>query len=167
MKDVVVCDDPALRDGLAGLATKALVRHCAGLALLATTDLASATLYTLRLLAQRIQQLSVEITHLNEKLTSTIARYLLIAAGDNADRLVSEGSFAALCGTSPVEASSARVPQLMPSLDTESGPSAAGTSKAARAGVCPGGGVWAGQGVAGGPSSMIFLGGSMPGRRPT
>jgi transposase len=130
LKDVVVCADPELRDGVAGLTTKALVRHCANLALpaptdLAVTDLAGATLYTLRLLAQRIQQLSAEITHLNEKLTSTIARHrpkllapmgigpdcaaeLLIAAGDNPDRLVSEGSFAALCGTSPVEASSGK-----------------------------------------------------------
>jgi transposase len=125
LKDVVVCADPELRDGLAGMTTKALVRHCANLALPATTDLAGSTLYTLRLLAQRIQQLSAEITQLNEKLTSTIARHrpkllapigigpdcaaeLLIAAGDNPDRLVSEGSFAALCGTSPVEASSGK-----------------------------------------------------------
>jgi transposase len=34
------------------------------------------------------------------------AAALLIAAGDNPDRLRSEASFAALCGVSPVEASS-------------------------------------------------------------
>jgi transposase len=122
LKDVLVCARPRLRDGLAGMTTKALVRHCANLALPATTDLAGATIYTLRHLAQRIQQLSAQITQLNEKLTSPIQRHrpkllapigigpdcaaeLLIAAGDNPDRLVSEGSFAALCGTSPVEAS--------------------------------------------------------------
>lgn len=36
------------------------------------------------------------------------AAALLIAAGDNPDRLGSEASFAALCGTSPVEASSGK-----------------------------------------------------------
>jgi transposase len=34
------------------------------------------------------------------------AAALLIAAGDNPDRLRSEASFAALCGVSPLEASS-------------------------------------------------------------
>ena len=33
---------------------------------------------------------------------------LLVAAGDNPDRLASEGSFAALCGVTPVDASSGR-----------------------------------------------------------
>lgn len=91
----------------------------------ACDDVAGATLYTLRLLAQRIQQLSTEITDLNSKLTTTTATHtprllqqigvgpdcgaeLLIAAGDNPDRLRSEASFAALCGTSPVEASSGK-----------------------------------------------------------
>ncbi|MGW7201773.1 transposase, partial [Streptomyces chryseus] len=36
------------------------------------------------------------------------AAALLISAGDNPERLVSEASFAALCGTSPVEASSGK-----------------------------------------------------------
>ncbi|WP_370270324.1 transposase [Streptomyces sp. V4I8] len=36
------------------------------------------------------------------------ASALLIAAGDNPERLASEASFAALCGTSPVEASSGK-----------------------------------------------------------
>lgn len=36
------------------------------------------------------------------------ASVLLIAAGDNPERLASEASFAALCGTSPVEASSGK-----------------------------------------------------------
>jgi transposase len=37
------------------------------------------------------------------------ASQLLIAAGDNPDRLANERSFAALCGSSPVEASSGRI----------------------------------------------------------
>lgn len=36
------------------------------------------------------------------------AAALLVSAGDNPERLVSEASFAALCGTSPVEASSGK-----------------------------------------------------------
>ncbi|MEV3927511.1 transposase [Actinomadura coerulea] len=37
---------------------------------------------------------------------------MLIAAGDNPERLSSEASFAALCGTSPVEASSGKTQRL-------------------------------------------------------
>lgn len=36
---------------------------------------------------------------------------LLIAAGDNPDRLATEASFAALCGVSPIEASSGKTPR--------------------------------------------------------
>jgi transposase len=38
-----------------------------------------------------------------------VAGALLVAAGDNPDRLHSEAAFAALCGVSPVEASSGKV----------------------------------------------------------
>jgi len=38
-----------------------------------------------------------------------VAAQLLITAGDNSDRLRSEASFAALCGTAPVQVSSGRV----------------------------------------------------------
>lgn len=125
LKNVLVAADATLRDSLAGLTTKALIRHCAELTVQTCDDVAGATLYTLRLLAQRIQQLSTEITDLNSKLTTAIAAHaptllqqtgigadcgaeLLIAAGDNPERLRSEASFAALCGTSPVEASSGK-----------------------------------------------------------
>jgi transposase len=125
LKSVLIGADPGLRDELAGLSTKALVRHCAGLTVPATTDLDGATLYTLRLLAQRIQALSAEISELDGKLARAVhehapkllqrigvgpdcAAELLIAAGDNPERMMSERSFAALCGTSPVEASSGK-----------------------------------------------------------
>lgn len=125
LKSVLIGADPELRDELAALSTKALVRHCAALTVPATTDLAGATLYTLRLLAQRIQALSAEIAELDGKLARAVHRRapkllgqigigpdcaaeLLIAAGDNPERMTHEGSFAALCGTSPVEASSGK-----------------------------------------------------------
>lgn len=81
--------------------------------------------YTLRLLARRIVFLTQEIDDLEARLTATINRHapeliarngvgpdtaaaLLIAVGDNPDRLHSEASFAALCGVTPVEASSGK-----------------------------------------------------------
>lgn len=80
-------------------------------------------LTALKSLAQRHQQLTVEITKLDAQLTvlieqiaahllhlhgvgNTTAAQLLTTAGGNPDRLRSEASFAALCGTAPVPASS-------------------------------------------------------------
>ncbi|WP_406457437.1 transposase [Streptomyces sp. NBC_01622] len=79
----------------------------------------------MRLLARRIQHLTEEINDLNKRTAEAIkartpglldvhgvgpdtAAALLISAGDNPERLDSEASFAALCGTSPVEASSGK-----------------------------------------------------------
>ncbi|CAL9665942.1 transposase [Streptomyces sp. Tu 3180] len=79
----------------------------------------------LRLPARRIQHLTEETDDLNQRITQAVkasspglpdvrgvgpdsAAALLIATGDNPDRLTSEASFAALCATSPVEASSGR-----------------------------------------------------------
>ena len=86
-------------------------------------DTTSAAAYTLRLLARRILALTSEIRDLEQQITAAITNHtptllthrgigpdnaaaLLIAAGDNPDRLRSEASFAALCGVSPLEASS-------------------------------------------------------------
>ncbi|WP_344583847.1 transposase, partial [Streptomyces lunalinharesii] len=77
----------------------------------------------MRTLAERIEQLSVQARELQKRLAELIeghypqlfaavgvgpqsAAVLLIAMGDNADRLRGEASFAALCGASPVEYSS-------------------------------------------------------------
>lgn len=82
-------------------------------------------LIALKSLAQRHQILSAEITKLDAELTSLIekaaphllhlhgvgnytAAQLLITLGGNPDRLQSEASFAALCGTAPVPASSGK-----------------------------------------------------------
>jgi transposase len=82
-------------------------------------------LMALQSLARRHQQLSEEIAHLDVELTSVIehtaahllglhgvgnttAAQLLITVGGNPDRLRSEASFAALCGTAPVPASSGK-----------------------------------------------------------
>lgn len=126
LKAVLVGGDPALREQLAGLSTPLLVRACAALEV---TDPAAGTgqaaRHTLRMLAGRITMLTAEIDDLDSRLTTVLAAQapdllarngvgpdtgatLLIAAGDNTDRLHSEAAFAALCGVSPVEASSGK-----------------------------------------------------------
>ena len=125
LKAVLVCADPALRESLAGLGPCTLVRRCADLDPATPNDVVSAAVYTLRRLAQRILHLTEEIRDLEKRITAAVnthnpqllerhgigqdsAAAMLIAAGDNPDRLNSEGSFAALCGVSPVDASSGK-----------------------------------------------------------
>jgi transposase len=80
----------------------------------------------LRLLARRHQALTAEITALDSQLERLTAKAapglralvgvgadsaaaLLVAAGDNPDRLHSEAAFAMLCGSAPIEASSGKI----------------------------------------------------------
>ena len=124
LKAILVNADPALRQSLSGLSTKALIARCADLAE-PIDRTAAAVVHTLRTLAQRIGYLAAEIRDLLERITAAIqataprlldqcgvgpdsAAILLIAAGDNPDRLDNDSAFAALCGVSPVEASSGK-----------------------------------------------------------
>jgi len=92
----------------------------------APTDPTEATKRSLRLLARRHQALSAEITELDKYIAEVradanpalvaadgvgpeVASALLVAAGDNPERMRSDASFAALCGVSPVEASSGKI----------------------------------------------------------
>jgi transposase len=123
LKAVIVTADAPLRESLAGLSNPHLIRRCARLNDAKHTGPAGAARHTLRLLAKRIQHLTEEIKDLKTRIHAAVeesapgildikgvgpdsAAALLIAAGDNPDRLASEASYAALCGTSPVEASS-------------------------------------------------------------
>jgi transposase len=125
LKAVLVAADPALREALSGLTNTMLVRRCAQLEATTPADVTSAAVYTLRLLARRILELTKEIGDLVRHITDTITRHcprlltrrgvgpdnaaaLLIAAGDNPNLLRSEASFAALCGVNPLEASSGK-----------------------------------------------------------
>jgi transposase len=125
LKAVLVAADPQLREALSGLTNIMLIRRCAQLESTTPQDVTSAAVYTLRLLARRILQLTQEIHDLVHHITDTITRHcpslltrrgvgpdnaaaLLIAAGDNPHRLRSEASFAALCGVNPLEASSGK-----------------------------------------------------------
>ncbi|GAA3785964.1 hypothetical protein GCM10022206_27410 [Streptomyces chiangmaiensis] len=117
--------DPALRESLAGLSNPKLIRRCSELEPADGIAPATAARHTLRLLARRIQHLTVEVNDLTARIIAGITactpklldRYsvgpdtaaaLLIAAGDNPERMGSEASFAALCGLSPMEESSGK-----------------------------------------------------------
>ena len=128
LRAVLICADPALRESLAGLGRATLIRACAQLPEPdrdAGSDAASAVVHTLRLLARRIDQLTAEARDLHQRMNAVITAHapallerpgvgadnaaaLLIAAGDNPDRLASDASFAALCGVTPIEASSGK-----------------------------------------------------------
>jgi transposase len=129
LKAVLVAAEPALRESLAGLSTPLLVKRCARLEVHTPNDVASAAAYTLRLLACRVLELTAELTDLKQRIAHTAACHapellqrpgvgpdcaaaLLIAAGDNPQRLGSQASYAALCGASPVEASSGKTQRL-------------------------------------------------------
>jgi hypothetical protein len=129
LKAVLVIADPALRERLSTLGNAELFRTCATLS---PPDgggdedaVAQATHMTLRMLAERIEQLTGQINELNQRLTRLVEHHapqllepvgigpdsavtLLITMGDNPERLNTEASFAALCGVSPIEYSSGR-----------------------------------------------------------
>lgn len=129
LKAVLVCADPTLRDTMAGLSTPILIKRCAQLDSPTPSDTTSAAAYTLKLLAHRILELTAEVEDLKQRIADAVVAHipallelpgvgpdsaaaLLIAAGDNPDRLTSEASYAALCGVSPVEASSGKTHRL-------------------------------------------------------
>jgi transposase len=112
-----------LRDQLRGLNGRQLVATAARLRPSAALDATSATKIAMRALAQRIQALGTEIVDYDRLLEQLIieaapamlehhgvgidtASALLVAAGDNPDRLRNEAAWARLCGVAPVPASS-------------------------------------------------------------
>ncbi|WP_371744502.1 IS110 family transposase [Georgenia sp. TF02-10] len=105
--------------------TELLTRLAATRPAPATAGVEAATLTALRHLARRHRYLTEEITELEADLDTLLRRaapallatkgigtvtaaQLLVTAGDNPDRLTSEGSFAALCGAAPIPASSGK-----------------------------------------------------------
>jgi transposase len=125
MKALVVTAPEQLRQSLRELSKIELVRTCARCRPGELTGPTAATKAALRSLAVRHEALEVEITLLDGQIESLIAQAapelvavfgvgpdsagaLLVAAGDNPQRLRSEAAFSMLCGSSPLEASSGK-----------------------------------------------------------
>jgi transposase len=126
IRDLIITAPAELRDQLAPLPTRARVTACARLQPPADPATpAAATAQALHTLATRHQALTTEITALTKsirqlaaqaspRLLATrgvgpdVASALLITAGDNPHRMRTSGAFAALCGASPVDASSGK-----------------------------------------------------------
>jgi transposase len=121
---VVTAPEP-LRQQLRALGPDKLVATAAGLRPGPLTTPTAAAKLALRELACRARILSAEIQRLDAELArlvrtaaprllarrgigAEVAGALLVAAGDNPDRLRSEAAFAMLCGASPLPASSGR-----------------------------------------------------------
>ena len=119
---VVTAPEP-LKHQLKGMNLKAQVKTCARFRPGTDHTTTAYAKRALRRLARRYQALDTEIGELDTEIRRLCARAnpallatagvgpdtaaaLLVAAGDNPERMRSERSFAALCGTSPVQASS-------------------------------------------------------------
>lgn len=126
IKALLVSAPQAIRDAVYKADAAKCVAACAALSQ-GTVSVSLASLQTaLRLLAKRWTALSDELRELDAQLARLtkkaaprlLARFgvgpqtaatLLITAGDNPTRLHSEAALAALCGTSPLQASSGKV----------------------------------------------------------
>src|SRR5271165_3147546 len=127
IQNTIVCAPDGLRDVLRTMTRMQLVRTLAAWRpdLTAYRDVEAAYRISLKSLARRYLELHDEIADLDamigvivEELAPdlvarnaigpTSAARLLLTAGDNSERLRSEASFAALCGVSPVPASSGK-----------------------------------------------------------
>jgi transposase len=126
IRDVILTAPEQLRAELRGLSTRARVERCAGFRPDRAANATSGTKRALRHLARRYQHLTDELAELDTDLKTLIeqaaprtlahhgvgpdvAGALLVTAGDNPDRLANDAALAALCGASPVEASSGKV----------------------------------------------------------
>ncbi len=127
IKALIVTAPDELRERLRGLGVKELIITCANLRpdRADAASPATAAKIALRSLARRHQQLTAEITDLDELLDplvaaicpglvaangvgTDVAGQLLVTAGENHDRLRSQAAFAMLCGVAPIPASSGK-----------------------------------------------------------
>jgi transposase len=126
LRDLIVTAPEPLRATLVSLSTNARVARAARFRPGELSDPIEATKQAMASLARRYQRLHAEITDLDAALETLIAQVaparftsaqgvgpqvaatLLATLGDNPARLRREASFAALCGASPVDASSGK-----------------------------------------------------------
>jgi transposase len=114
-----------LRAELRGLSIFRLVTKAAGLRPNDRTDVVNATKLALRSLARRVRSIDAEMADIDAVLRPLVAATapdlmtlsglgtdtagaLIVAAGDNPERLRNEATFAHLCGVSPLDASSGK-----------------------------------------------------------
>ena len=122
---LVLTAPEALRGRLRGLKGSELVGRAARLRTTEVDSVVDATKFALRELARRYEALGTEIDRLDTVLNrlvretaprllsvrgvgTDVAGALLVTAGDNPERLISEASFAHLCGVAPIPASSGK-----------------------------------------------------------
>jgi transposase len=116
-----------IRQSLHGVSRRLIAKRAAGLRPNPEADVVSyATKVALRALGRRVLELDAERKEIDKLLAKLLAQAapallevygvgkdsaarLLVAAGDNPDRLRSEAAWARLCGVSPIEASSGKV----------------------------------------------------------
>ncbi len=125
MRGLISTAPEPIRDELRALNVLHLLERASTYRPGAKRDIVSLTKFTLRMLAKRAIALEEEITEIdailaplvNEtapELVATLglgtdtASTLLVAAGDNPERLRNEAAFAHLCGASPIDASSGK-----------------------------------------------------------
>lgn len=125
MKALVVNAPADLREQLRSLSRDRLVDTAASMRPGAVVTLSAAVKLSLKCLGQRYQLLTEELAALDDDLDrivleaapalcalkgvgTDVAGAVLVAAGDNPERLASEGAFANLCGVAPLPASSGK-----------------------------------------------------------
>jgi transposase len=122
MRGLISTAPESIRDELRALNVFHLLERASTYRPGAKRDIVSLTKFTLRMLAKRAIALEEEITEIDAILTPLVnetapelvatlgigtdaASTLLVAAGDNPERLRHEAAFAHLCGASPIDAS--------------------------------------------------------------
>ena len=125
MRSIIATGPEPIRAELRNLNVYRLLAHAAAYRPGQRLDVASLTKRTLRMLARRARALEAEVAELDTILEQLVAETapaavarpgigtdcassLLVAAGDNPQRLRNEATFAHLCGAAPLDASSGK-----------------------------------------------------------
>jgi transposase len=125
MRSLISTSPEALRAELRELSIYEVIKRASAYRHDNKTDVASLTKLTLRMLARRALSLEEEVKEIDRILPTLVAETapelvavigvgtdvasaLLVAAGDNPERLKTEATFAKLCGVSPLDASSGK-----------------------------------------------------------
>ncbi|GAC1374689.1 MAG: IS110 family transposase [Acidimicrobiales bacterium] len=126
IRDLILTAPEELRAVLASLDTDGRVDRCSRFRPERASGPSEGTKQALRSLSRRHRALTAELEELDVHIAALcvetnpallaargvgpeVASALLVAAGDNPERMRTEASFAALCGVSPVEASSGKI----------------------------------------------------------